>query len=64
MIESNNLLEGKYYMDIGIQNLQEEVYDYISNAMSFRIRETQNVQQGLVYLPGYWKCDGKDIRVD
>ncbi len=64
VIESNNLLEGKYYMDIGIQNLQEEVYDYISSAMSFRIRETQDVQQGLVYLPGYWKCDGKDIRVD
>ncbi len=64
VIESNNLLEGKYYMDLGIQNLQEEVYDYISNAMSFRVQKSQEAEQGLVYLPGYWKCDGKDIRLD
>ena len=61
-IEKNNLLEGKYYLDIGIQNLQEEEYDYISNAMSFRVQKSQDAQQGIVYLPGHWVSNRESIQ--
>lgn len=55
VIESNNLLKGRYLVDIGIQDMQEYKYDYIYNAMEFRVEDKSSKAAGIVYLPGYWE---------
>lgn len=57
IIESNNLLDGKYIVDIGIQNLDEEIYDYINSGLEFRIRNEsrrQIGQAGIIHMPRHW----------
>lgn len=61
-VENNYLAEGRYLVDIGIQDLQEHKYDYIYNALEFRIRDAYHAEKGIVHLPRHWKIDGKEIR--
>ncbi|MDE7313780.1 MAG: ABC transporter ATP-binding protein [Eubacterium sp.] len=64
VIEKNHLLKGRYLVDIGIQDLQEERFDYIYNALEFRVKDVGDAQ-GIVNLPRHWKMDeGKGIQED
>lgn len=58
-VECNNLLPGRYLVDIGIQGFQGEVYDYLSNAMEFRVNTARQAEVGIVNLPRVWNVDGK-----
>lgn len=55
VVEKNNLLKGKYLVDIGIQDIEEGVFDYISNALEFRVNDNKNAENGIVNLPRYWE---------
>ncbi len=55
-VECVNLLKGRYLVDIGIQDLQEQKFDYIYNALEFRVKDTGNAQ-GMVRLPLHWELD-------
>lgn len=61
-IAENNLLEGHYLVDIGIQNLDEVFFDYIGGALEFRVKNSKNIQRGVTYLPGLWKMKGLEIK--
>lgn len=61
VIEKNPLLKGRYLVDIGIQDMQENKYDYIYNAMEFRVEESTFGEIGLVHMAGRWEI-GKDQR--
>ncbi len=61
VIEYNPLLHGRYLVDIGIQDMQERKYDYLSNAMEFRVEESGFGEIGLVHMQGYWEI-GKNQR--
>ncbi len=57
VIEVNNLLDGKYIVDIGIQNMNEEIYDYIGGGLEFRIKNEsrrQIGQVGIVHMSRHW----------
>lgn len=57
VIESNNLLDGNYLIDIGIQNLDEEIYDYINGGLEFRVKNHKDGkvgQIGIVQIPRHW----------
>ena len=58
-IECNNLLPGRYLVDLGIQGFNNEVYDYLSNALEFRVSSEQDKELGIVHLPHCWKVDGQ-----
>lgn len=64
VVEQNNLLKGKYFVDIGIQDIEEEVFDYISNALEFRVNDNRNIENGVVYLSRYWKNRDDVLRKD
>lgn len=55
VIESNPLLKGRYLVDIGIQDMQENKYDYIYNAMEFRVEENAFGEIGIVHMAGHWE---------
>ena len=58
----NCLAQGRYLVDIGIQDMQEHKYDYIYNALEFRIRDELHTEKGIVHLPRHWNIDGKEIQ--
>ena len=60
-VECNNLLPGRYLVDLGIQGFQGEIYDYLSNALEFRVRAIQQAEVGIVNLPRVWTVDGKTL---
>lgn len=62
VLEMNNLLEGKYLVDIAVQNLQEEMYDYINGAMEFRVSNDEVTQLGIVNMPRYWITEDEMLR--
>lgn len=61
-IKVNNLLQGHFMVDIGIQNLKEEVFDYIGEALEFRVKNEKTVQNGIVSLPVYWVAGNTEIK--
>ncbi len=61
-VENNCLAQGRYLVDIGIQDMQEHKYDYIYNALEFRIRDELHTEKGIVHLPRHWNIDGKEIQ--
>ncbi len=56
LIEKVNLLKGRYLVDIGIQDLQEQKFDYIYNALEFRVKDSADAQ-GIVDLRRHWELD-------
>lgn len=50
-----NLLEGRYLVDIAIQNRDSQEFDYISRALEFRIKQSNNYQNGIVNLERHWR---------
>lgn len=58
-VTCNNLLPGRYLVDVGIEDFEDAVYDYLSNAMEFRVSSEKNAEVGLVNLPHCWMVDGK-----
>lgn len=61
-IDSNNLLSGNYLLDIGVQSIKEEPYDYINNAYEFRIVEDESNARGIVNLERHWCVDGNNLQ--
>ena len=61
-VENNCLAQGRYLVDIGIQDMQEHKYDYIYNALEFRVRDERYAEKGIVHLPRHWNVDGKEIQ--
>ena len=61
MIEKVNLLKGRYLVDIGIQDLQEQKFDYIYNALEFRVKDSADAQ-GIVDLRRHWELDAEIYR--
>lgn len=59
--EKNNLLGGKYLIDLGIQSLDGIVYDYIYSALELIVVDDTNTQAGLVNMPRKWECGRKVI---
>lgn len=62
VIAENNLLDGRYFVDISIQNLDEVFFDYINSALEFRVKNSKAIQRGVTYLPGTWKTEGLEIK--
>lgn len=60
-IDSNNLLTGNYLLDIGVQSIKEEPYDYINNAYEFRIIDGESNARGIVNLDRHWSIDGNEL---
>lgn len=58
-VQCNNLLPGRYLVDLGIQGFQGEIYEYLSNALEFRVNSEQKAEVGIVNLPRCWMIDGK-----
>lgn len=57
-----NLLSGRYLVDIGMQTEDaKRVYDYISNALEFRIRPSDLKEGGLLHFVREWEVDGVKI---
>lgn len=57
-----NLLSGRYLVDIGIQTEDAAiVYDYISNALEFRIKPSELKEGGLLHFERNWIVD--DIKI-
>ena len=59
VLERNNLLSGRYLVDIGIQDMEENVYDYIYSAMEFRVKDADYGEIGIVDMPRYWELQGE-----
>lgn len=58
-IQNFNLLSGRYLVDIGMQTKDTAtVYDYISNALEFRIRPSELKEGGLLHFERSWEIDG------
>lgn len=55
VLEENNLQSGKYMLDVGIQDIEENVYDYIYNVQELRVYEKESTQIGIVYMPKHWE---------
>lgn len=62
VIAKNNLLDGRYFVDISIQNLDEVFFDYINSALEFRVKNSKAIQRGVTYLPGTWKTKELEIK--
>lgn len=61
-IKKLNLLPGRYLVDIGIQKPGgSKVYDYIYNALEFRVKVTQAVEGGLLHFERNWIVDDTKI---
>lgn len=61
-IKHFNLLSGRYLVDIGLQTEDAEtVYDYISNALEFRIKPSNFMEGGLLHFERCWVVD--DIKI-
>lgn len=56
-IKNNNLLSGKYLIDIAIQGIDGSIYDYIYNALEFRINNKKCNEVGIVHLDREWNID-------
>lgn len=59
--EKNNLLGGKYLIDLGIQGLDDVIYDYIYSALELVVVDNTNAQAGLVNMSRKWEGVGKVI---
>lgn len=55
VFEENNLQPGKYLLDVGIQDLEENVYDYIYNVQEIRVHDKDSTQIGIVNMPKHWE---------
>lgn len=53
---NNNLLKGRYLVEIGIIGMDGHLYDCIHNAMEFRVKGN-DTEKGIVYLKRIWKTD-------
>lgn len=53
-IESLNLTEGKYTLDIACHHIDGTPYDYITNAATFHIHSHEN-DQGVAFIPHKWE---------
>ena len=60
-VEKNLFLKGKYYIDLGIQHGDDIIYDYIYNALEFRVNDNDKAHVGIVQLEGYWDIDGQIV---
>lgn len=63
VITCSHLLQGRYFVDVGIQDMQENKYDYIRNALEFRIEDPHHASRGIVNLPVYWNVDGERMHI-
>lgn len=59
VIENNYFLKGRYLVDIGIQDMQENKFDYIYNALEFRVKDEGSGAIGIVHLPRHWETGGR-----
>ncbi|MEY8421177.1 ABC transporter ATP-binding protein [Lachnospiraceae bacterium 38-14] len=63
VVERNNLLEGLYLVDIGIQDIKEKIYDRIGGALEFRVKNSKVAQNGTTYMPVHWVAGDMEIHV-
>lgn len=58
--ETNNLQEGLYRIDLGIQGLSGTVFDYIYSALELKIEgDREKAQAGIVNMSRKWESQGR-----
>jgi ABC-type polysaccharide/polyol phosphate transport system ATPase subunit len=56
-IDSLNLVQGDYYLDVGCHHIDGNAYDYIKKILTFSVHSYEN-DIGISYLPHSWKEGG------
>ncbi len=60
--ETNNLQEGKYLIDLGIQGLDGTVFHYIYSALELQIEgDPEKAQAGIVNMSRKWTCNSLTV---
>ena len=62
-IEKINLLDGKYTLEVRIQDEEKVPYDYLSSLINFTIKSEQKKAVGIVAMPYNWKTSEPQIKV-
>ena len=58
----NNLQDGIYFIDLGIQGLDGTLFHYIYGALKIEVKgDKENEQVGIVNMPRRWESKGQII---
>lgn len=62
-IEKINLLDGKYTLEVRIQDEEKVPYDYLSALINFTVKSEQKKAVGIVSMPYKWKTSEEQIKI-
>lgn len=60
-LTQNELLPGKYFLDVGIQSADGVLYDAVCSVLEFHITTDRVTEYGIVSMKHIWQVDGKQI---
>ena len=62
-IEKMCLLDGKYSLEVRIQDEEKKPYDYLSSLINFTIKSEQKKAVGIVSMPYSWETSEKQVKI-
>ncbi len=62
-IKKLNLLQGKYSLEVRIQNIEKIPYDYLISLIDFEVRSDEKKETGILTMPYEWRTNDTQIKI-